>query len=186
MHARRTRTWTLATILASTFSCASPGSGSAPAAGGSAAETFALLRSLEGEWIGRSTKGWEERKSFATIAGGSAVVETSLDAHPGEQMLTTFVLDEGRLLLTHYCIAGNQPRLVATAIEDDGRTVLFEFLDASNLTSRNVGHMDSCAMRFLDEDHFTTRWTWYQDGAAQWMEEIECERVRRVAAPASW
>ena len=38
------------------------------------------------------------------------------------------------------------------------------------------GHMDKALFRFEDPDHVTTRWTWYQNGAEQWMEEIRLER----------
>ena len=54
----------------------------------------------QGTWEGRSTKGWKESVSFKTIAGGSAVVETSFDAHPNETMLTVFHLDGEDLTLT--------------------------------------------------------------------------------------
>ena len=93
-------------------------------------------------------------------------------------MLTTFVLDSDRLLLTHYCVAKNQPRLVATAFEESGKKITFTFLDATGLPSRNTGHMDKAVFRFLDEDHFTTQWTWYQNGKESWMEEIRMERKR--------
>ena len=143
---------------------------------GDAARAYERFKALEGSWTGTSTKGWTDQVTFKTIAAGSAVLETSFDAHPGETMLTVFVLDGDRLLLTHYCVAKNQPRLAATAFEDGGRTVTFTFLDATNLPSRNRGHMDKATFRFVDDDHFTTRWTWYQDGKESWMEEIQMTR----------
>ena len=91
-------------------------------------------------------------------------------------------MDGDRLLLTHYCEAGNQPRLVASSIEDGARTVTFTFLDATNLPSRDHGHMDKAILRFLDDDHFSSRWTWYQDGEETWMEEIVYERKGRGGA----
>lgn len=138
---------------------------------------FERFRSLEGTWGGRSTKGWRDTASWKTIAGGSAVVETSFDAHPNETMLTIFHLDGDDLTLTHYCVAKNQPRLRATEFSPDGRTVTFTFAGGSNLADRNRGHMDKALFRFEDSDHFSTRWTWYEDGAERWMEEIQCERV---------
>lgn len=138
---------------------------------------FERFKQLDGDWIGRSTKGWEEKISFKTIAKGSVVVENSFDAHPNETMMTMFYLDIDRLLLTHYCVARSQPRLEATTIEDGGRTITFTFLDATNLPSRDKGHMDKAVFRFIDEDHFTTQWTWYQEGKESWMEKIELERT---------
>lgn len=137
---------------------------------------FERFKKLEGKWRGRSTKGWEEITHYKTIAQGSVVVETSFDAHPNETMMTMFYLDGDRLMLTHYCVARNQPRLEATAFEDDGRTITFTFRDATNLPSRDQGHMDKAVFRFADDDHFSSQWTWYQDGRENWMEEIKCDR----------
>jgi GH24 family phage-related lysozyme (muramidase) len=137
---------------------------------------YVRFKALDGSWEGVSSKGWTDQVTFKTIAAGSAVIETSFGAHPGETMLTTYVLDGDRLLLTHYCVAKNQPRLVATEIEDDAKTVTFTFLDATNLASRNRGHMDRATFHFVDDDHVTTRWSWYQDGKETWMEEIRMAR----------
>jgi hypothetical protein len=142
-----------------------------------ARRAFERIKRLAGDWQGKSTKGWEERTTFKVIAGGSAVMYTTFDAHPGQTMLTVFHLDGEHLMLTHYCVARNQPRLRATEISDDGGTVTFTFLDATNLASRDKGHMDKAVFRFAGDDKFTTKWTWYQDGNERWMEEIAMTRV---------
>ncbi len=146
-----------------------------PAAAKNAFEHF---KKLEGIWAAKSTKGWEEKATFKTIAAGSIVIEEGVNAHPGETMLTVFHLDGDRLMLTHYCVAKNQPRLVATSVGDNGRTVTFTFLDATNLSSRDNGHMDNAVYQFTDDNHFTAQWTWYQNGSEQWMEKIESKGVR--------
>jgi hypothetical protein len=153
----------------------------APAPGGKPGGADAVWRrflELEGRWRASSTKGWTETLSFQRIARGSALLEISqFDGSSDPPMATVISPDGGRLLLTHYCEAGNQPRLWATSFEPDGETVDFRFLDATNLPSRNRGHMDRVLFRFLDRDHFTSRWTWFQDGEERWMEEISYERV---------
>lgn len=165
-------------------SLASAGSRSEPEAlpeavrGAAARAAYERFKALEGEWVGKSTKGWEERVSYTTIAAGSCVLETSFDAHPNETMLTLVHLDGDRLMLTHYCVAKNQPRLIASRISDEGREILFTFLDATNLSSRDAGHMDSCRVVFESPDRVTTQWTWYQNGKETWMEEIALERVK--------
>lgn len=156
--------------------------GSATAAQAKAA--FERFKKLEGEWLGRSTKGWEEKVTYKVIAGGSAIHQSSFDAHPNETMITVFHLDGERLLLTHYCVAKNQPRLQATAFSEDGKQITFTFLDATNLPARDKGHMDKVVYRFVDDDHFSSQWTWYQDGKESWLEEIKLER-RKTVVPAS-
>jgi hypothetical protein len=160
-------------LLAAALPLAAEGPNPSPSA---AREAFERFRKLEGTWKGESTKGWKEEVRFRTIAGGSAVVESSFDAHPGETMLTVFAMDGERLRLTHYCVAGNQPRLEATAVEDTGRSVTFTFVDGGNLPSREKGHMDKAVFRFEDDNHVITRWTWYQEGKERWLEEIRLTR----------
>jgi hypothetical protein len=143
----------------------------------SARTAFEQFKKLEGKWRGRSTKGWEEVINYQTIAQGSVVVANSFDAHPNETMMTMFHLDGTRLLLTHYCVARNQPRLVASDFSKDHKSITFTFLDATNLRSRDQGHMDKMVFRFIDENHAVSRWTWYQNGKESWMEEIALERI---------
>ena len=80
-----------------------------------AAAAFARLKSLAGEWEGNTEKG-KVRLSYEVISGGNAVAEHESG---GEMpaMLTVYHLDGNRLLLTHYCAAGNQPRMEATAFD---------------------------------------------------------------------
>jgi len=153
-----------------------------PASPDASKQGYGHLKTLEGKWVGTSTKGWKEQIQYSLIAGGSAIEERSFDAHPGETMLTLFHMDGDRLMLTHYCAAKNQPRLLATNISPDGNTIEFTFLDATNLPSRDKGHMDKAVFHFLDANHFTTRWTWYQDGKEKWLEEITMERLRDSAS----
>ena len=139
---------------------------------------FERFKQFEGTWIGKSTKGWTDEKTIKVIAEGSVILMTSFDAHPNETMLTLMHLDVNRLLITHYCVAKNQPRLVATKLDEDGNRVTFEFLDGTNLPSRDKGHMDKAVYRFIDEEKFSAQWTWYQKGSEQWMEEIVNERTK--------
>lgn len=152
-----------------------------PPSGQDARVLFERLTALEGDWIGTSTKGWTDRSTFKTIAAGSVVVQSSFDAHPGEMMMTLYHLDGSRVMLTHYCVAKNQPRLVATESSPDGRAVTFSFLDVTGIPSRKEGHMDKAVFTFTDEDHFTSRWTWYDNGEEKWMEEIRYRREKKAA-----
>ncbi len=172
------RTFTFVSLLLLSISTLAAGK---PASPELSKQGYSRFKSLEGDWIGVSTKGWKEQIHFDVIANGSAVEERSFDAHPGETMLTIVYLDVDRLMLTHFCAAKNQPRLLATTISADCKTYEFTFLDATNLPTRDKGHMDKAVYRFIDEDHFTTRWTWYQDGQEKWLEEIQMERVPKTA-----
>ena len=139
---------------------------------------FARFQSLAGSWKAASTKGWTESGTYEVGAKGSVVIHrTHFDGGSNDGMLTTWFLDGERLLMTHYCEARNQPTLVASTIRDDG-AIVFRFLSGTNMSSRDTGHMDSCVYRFIDEDHFTSQWTWYAKGKGTWMEEISEQRSR--------
>lgn len=142
---------------------------------------FERIQKLEGEWDEKSTNGWDGVKVMRVIAGGSSVLSTSrIDPHQGENdsMATVFHMDGGRLMLTHYCVAGNQPRLAATSIRNQGREIEFSFLDATNLKSPEAGHMHRAVFNLDSDDRYRTRWTFYRDGREEWMEEIVHVRRR--------
>ena len=142
-----------------------------------AAAAYERFKNLAGEWVGSSTKGWTNRKTVSVIARDSAVMNVSHGSHPGETMVTMIHMNGEQLMLTHYCVARNQPRLQATSVEDEGRKLTFSFRDGTNLPSRDKGHMDKVIFQFKDDDHYTSQWTWYQDGQESWMEEIVYERI---------
>jgi len=153
--------------------------------GEEALAAFERLKALAGTWEAQSTAGWSGRSTYSVIARGSAVLSSSqISPHPGETMVTLAHLDGGRLLMTHYCVARNQPRLVATAERDGGRELVFTFLDGTGLRSRDQGHMDSAVYRFQAPDRFSSQWTWYQDGEQRWQEEIHYVRVAADTAAA--
>ena len=88
---------------------------------------------------------------------------------------TLFHKDNAELMLTHYCVAGNQPRLVATEIAGDA--LHFTFRDATNLATRDQGHMDEARIQLEGADAFSSQWSYYQAGATSWMEEIHYRRL---------
>jgi hypothetical protein len=158
---------------------------------GTALAAFERIKKLKGTWQATSTKGWEERQQFSLIARGTAVVSQSesspstdaskADVAPDSSMLTVFHMDGDRLLLTHYCEAGNHLRLVAAVSEDAGRTLRFSFLDATNLASRASGHMHAVVIKFVDDTHFDEQWSRYENGKEQWMETIHNVLIRPAA-----
>ena len=150
-----------------------------PANGESSRAAYARLQKLAGSWRSTSTKGWTEESTYTLAGKGSTVMETSrfVDT-PDQSMMTAFYLDGDRLLLTHFCEAKNQPRMVATDISPDGRKIRFTFLDATNLKSPGAGHMHNADFHLIDDDNMTSRWSWFQDGQEKWMEEVTSKRVR--------
>jgi hypothetical protein len=140
---------------------------------------FERFKKMAGHWEGQSTAGWEGTTETRVIARGSVVMNISrFNDEPEEGMATMLFMDGDRLLLTHYCEAGNQPTLVASGIDQAGNSVEFLFLNATNLPSRDKGHMDHVIYTFQDDTHFTSRWTWYSKGKETWLEEITYQKTK--------
>lgn len=151
--------------------------GSSDAAKAKAA--FEHIKGMAGEWTGAATDGRKITHRVQIIAAGSVVMEESwFEGHKGEMMVTTYYMDGEKLMLTHYCVAKNAPRMRATEISDDGKNVLFTFVDGANIPTRNKGHMDKASFKFFGKDAFSSRWTWYASGKEQWMEEFNFARSK--------
>ncbi|MEY2808009.1 MAG: hypothetical protein RIR65_2426 [Planctomycetota bacterium] len=129
-----------------------------------ATAVFERLKALEGDWSGTATMGDESfavETRWRSTGGGSAVVETLFVGTPHE-MVTMYHLDGPRLMLTHYCAARNQPRMVAsaaTAPADAGFEASFTFLDCTNLESPGAMHMHDAWMAMDASGVLRSRWT---------------------------
>jgi len=130
---------------------------SAALAQSDAQKSFEQLKSLAGTWEGKNSKNEPLQVSFKVTSNGSSLM-SEIAGH-GEDMITMFHLDgPTKLLLTHYCGVGNQPRMQATA-SPDGKTITFNFLDATNLASPDAGHMQRVAITVIDANHHTEEWS---------------------------
>jgi hypothetical protein len=108
--------------------------------------------------------------SFRDTAGGSALM-SEIHGHGPENMVSMFHLDgPNRLMLTHYCGAGNQPRMTAST-SPDGKTITFDFLDATNLATPDAGHMQRVVFTIVDANHHTEDWT-FAAGQGKEMKEF--------------
>ena len=127
-----------------------------------AQKSFDTLKALAGSWEGKNNQGQTIRVSFRETAGGSALL-SEIHGHGPENMISMFHLDGDRLLMTHYCGAGNQPRMKGT-LAPDGKSVVFDFIDATNLASPDAGHMHHVVFTMPDADHHTEEWTFLDHG----------------------
>src|SRR6185436_8987909 len=143
-HTMRTRNLlhALAIGAACTFAAAA-GAGAAAPAEVDGRAVFARLKTLEGSWAAPGADGQRATTRFELTAGGSVLVEHySNPALPnGGHMMTAYHLDGTALILTHYCIANNQPTLRAARFDPAANEIQFEFVRASNLVEASAGHM---------------------------------------------
>jgi hypothetical protein len=137
---------------------------------------YARLRTLTGEWEADTSMG-KSHLTYELIAGGTALVERESIGNM-HAMETVYHLDGSRLMLTHYCMAGNQPRMQARVFNPDNGELRFEFLDATNLASPAAGHMHNATFHFVDEKHLVTEWQFFENGKVKNTESAQYVRVR--------
>lgn len=141
-----------------------------------AQKSFDKLKTLAGTWAGRVTTNPPQAEmgdgaltqiSLRVTSRGNALVhEMKAAGTPDDPTLydhpvTMFYLDNDRLLLTHYCDAGNRPRMMART-SPDGKTVEFDFLDVAGGTQ--YGHMHHVVFTLIDANHHTEDWTFIMPG----------------------
>jgi hypothetical protein len=93
-----------------------------------------------------------------------------------ETMVTMFHEDNDRVLATHYCAAGNQPRMQAS-MSPDGKTITFTFVDATNLATPKSGHMTSLVITIPDSDHHIEDWTFTKEDGQLMKEHFDLARA---------
>jgi hypothetical protein len=108
---------------------------------------FERLKSLVGTW--ETVEKASQRPGVATYTltgGGKVVIEVM-----GGGMATAYHLDKGTRILTHYCGAGNQPRMRAKTIDKDGRRFGFEMFDITNHPNPDSYYSSALDVRFADD-----------------------------------
>jgi hypothetical protein len=155
-----------------------------------AQKSFDNLKNLAGSWQGHVTTvpkmgdmGGDAlmQVTLRVTSRGNALVHEMRGAgepddparydHP----VTMLYLDGDRLLLTHYCDAGNRPRMVART-SADGKTVEFDFLDVSGSTDK--GHMQHAVFTFIDANHHTEDWTYLMPGDKPMRAHFDLQRTK--------
>lgn len=121
---------------------------------------------LEGKWIGTHINhdGKEEKVDlvYRTVSGGTAVEERIFANTPQEMVTMYHGSGDGGLLMTHYCMLGNQPRLHLDIT--NGKAFDFQFLDGAGIDRKKTGHMGGMKMTILDENTFEQEWAYFEGG----------------------
>ena len=139
-----------------------------------AQKSFNNLKALAGTWNGTATitpphPEWGNELIWVsmrvTSRGNLLVHEMKKPGTPDDlskdDPITTMYLDQGQLTLTHYCDAGNRPRMTAKT-SPDGKKIEFDFLDVAGSTQ--YGHMHHAVFTIIDDNHHTEEWTFMEPG----------------------
>ena len=144
--------------------------------------SFEKMKTLEGNWEGKVTVAEHPEMnnmggqiSFRVTSMGNALVHEMHGEGRPDHPVTMFYLESGRLLLTHYCDAGNRPRM-AGKLSADGKTVEFDFLDVAGGTA--YGHMHHAVFTIVDENHHAEDWTYMEPGDKPMHAHMELTRAK--------
>jgi hypothetical protein len=140
-----------------------------------AGAAFSRLKGLVGEWNIESARG-KGQSQFQLIAGGSVILERFREPGGGE-MLTAYHLDGDNLVLTHYCLAGNEPHMVAEKFDAASGELNFAFAGGANIAA-DTGHMHDAAFRLISNDRFDAKWDFVEGGKLKFSEDVHYTRVK--------
>ena len=154
-----------------------------------AQKSFDSLKTLAGTWEGHVTTvpkmdGMGDMANvqitLRVTSRGNAIVHemkaagTADDPTRYDHPVTMLYMDGDRLLLTHYCDAGNRPRMEASA-SPDGKRVEFSFVDLSGGTQ--YGHMDHAVFTAIDANHHSEDWTYMMPGDKPVRAHMDLQRI---------
>jgi hypothetical protein len=148
-----------------------------------AQKSFDELKTLAGSWQGHVTTLPQQAEvendlmqvSLRVTSMGNAMVHEMTGGGRPDDPITMLYLDGDRLLLTHYCDAGNRPRM-AGKMSADGKTVEFDFLDVAGSTQ--YGHMHHAVFTVIDANHHTEDWTYMMPGDKPVRAHMDLQRMK--------
>ena len=105
----------------------------------------------------------ETKVIYHLTGAGSALVETDFPGSDHE-MVSVYHLDGDDLRLTHYCAAGNQPRLKLDRANSTPTRFVFVFDGGSNLDPAKDMHIHGMTMTFEKEARSKAAWEAYAGG----------------------
>jgi hypothetical protein len=124
---------------------------------------FDQIKSLAGEWEGKNESGSPTKIYYTVISNGSVVMEHLGPSTPHE-MVTMYSLDGDRILVTHYCAAGNQPVMETGPSPAANGKYDFSFVRVTGTKTPDEPHMSALVLSIPDKDHLTQTWTFDNHG----------------------
>ena len=136
----------------------------AAAAGEREDQAFEQLKALAGTWDAVTPDG-PATIVYRVASAGSIVIE---EMFPGteHEMITVYHRDGEKLVATHYCAIGNQPRTALDSSTPASEGLRFAFTGGSNMKPED-GHIHEWTIRIADVSHVEERWTYWEGGKEQ-------------------
>ena len=166
----------VALVLAAGAAAAAP----APAPARPTSAPLELFKTLAGEWVaaedGDMVKKGDLVARYAVTASGTAVVET---VFPGSEheMVTVYHADGPDLVLTHFCMEGNQPRMRARGAQ--GSRFEFAYDGGTNIDPKRDRHMHSATFDLASANEIRSEWSELAEGKPVFVARMHLVRKAR-------
>src|SRR5262245_6922997 len=110
------------------------------------------MKKLGGTWVAADKDGkpTDQVVSVVKVIGGGSVVHETLFPGQAHEMVSVYFVDGGELVMNHYCVLGNQPRMKADP-KSPANKIRFEFAGGTNLDPARDKHMHEGTITFVDD-----------------------------------
>ena len=166
----------VALVLAAGAAPAAP----APAPARPTSAPLERFKTLAGEWVaaedGDMVKKGDLVARYAVTASGTAVVET---VFPGSEheMVTVYHADGPDLVLTHFCMEVNQPRMRARGAQ--GSRFEFAYDGGTNIDPKRDRHMHSATFDLASANEIRSEWSELAEGKPVFVARMHLVRKAR-------
>jgi hypothetical protein len=127
---------------------------------------FEKMKKLAGTWLAADEDGKPTDRvvSVIKVTSGGSVVHETLFPGQSEEMVSVYTVEGPDLVMTHYCMLGNQPRLKADP-KSPTNQICFQFAGGSNLDPAKDKHMHAVTLTLVDDAHIELAGVGWQGGA---------------------
>jgi hypothetical protein len=124
------------------------------------------MKKLAGTWLAADKDGkpTDQVQSIIKVTSGGSVVHETLFPGQPHEMISIYTVNGPDLVMTHYCVLGNQPSMKADPNSSENQ-IVFQFNGGGNLDPKKDKHMHEATLTFVDEDHIEVKGTGWENGA---------------------
>ena len=142
-------------------------------------KAFERMKQLLGSWEGTIDMGKGPEKvtaSYALTSGGSAIVETVFEGEKHEMVTVYHDNSRRQLNMTHYCMLGNQPKMMLISAENNEMT--FDLSKDADIDVAKESHMHSLKLIVGEKDTMVQEWTQFEGGKETKAVKIAYHRMK--------
>ena len=136
---------------------AGPAAAVAPPVTRDAQAAFDRVKALAGTWEMTDEQGTRQTALVIRVISNGSAVHESMFGGSDHEMVNVYHLDGDRVVVTHYCGNGNQPRMACSRVNPDG-SLTFTLDTIANLQSADTEFMGGLTLIPQGPDRLVQDW----------------------------